>query len=148
MFPITLPPLRERGDDVVLLAAELARVLARRMGRRIEPLAPEMAARLRGYSWPGNVRELQNVVERAVITSKDGHLNLERAMPGAASPAPEAEGAVLTAEDLVRIERDNIRRALERCGGKVAGEAGAARLLGMAPSTLSSRMKALGLARS
>jgi PAS domain S-box-containing protein len=147
VFPIPVPPLRERGDDVVLLADELARQLARRMGRRIEPLSAEMAARLRGYEWPGNVRELQNVVERAVITSRDGRLNLERAMPTATAPPTDVEGAVLTAEELLRIERENIRRALERCGGKVAGDGGAAKLLGIAPSTLASRMKALGLRR-
>lgn len=72
VFPITLPPLRERGDDLVLLASALAGQLARRLNRRIEPLTPEMAARLRAYSWPGNVRELQNVIERAVITAVDG----------------------------------------------------------------------------
>jgi transcriptional regulator with GAF, ATPase, and Fis domain len=109
-----------------------------------------MAARLRAYPWPGNVRELQNVIERAVITARDGVLNLERALPPSWAPdppvaGPGAEGSVLTADDLARIERDNLRRALEQTGWQVAGENGAARMLGMAPSTLASRMKALGL---
>jgi len=93
---------------------------------------------------------LQNVVERAVITARDGRLNLERALPSSgAEPAPAGDpgAAVLRAEDLARIERDNIVRALERTGWQVAGEAGAAQLLGIAPSTLSSRMKALGVTR-
>jgi PAS domain S-box-containing protein len=153
VFPVTLPPLRERGDDVIVLAEELAAQFARRMGRRIEPLTPGLAARLRAYAWPGNVRELQNVVERAVITARDGHLNLERALPASGPDLPPAAAAdagapVLTAEDMARIERENIVRALERTEWRVAGDAGAARLLGVAPSTLSSRMKALGVRRA
>jgi PAS domain S-box-containing protein len=157
VFPITLPPLRERGDDVILIAEEIARRIAGRMGRRLEPLSPAMAARIRAYSWPGNVRELQNVIERAVITAQDGRLNLERALPAPAAPERGAAGGggnggddaaeLLTADDLARIERDNLERALTRTGWKVAGESGAARLLGMAPSTLTSRMKALGIHR-
>jgi PAS domain S-box-containing protein len=153
VFPVTLPPLRERGEDVELLAAEFARQFAARQGRRIEPLGPDLAARLRAYAWPGNVRELQNVMERAVITARDGRLNLDRALPPPAineAPARDAQagGEVLTAQDLARIERDNIVKALERTDWQVAGESGAARLLGMAPSTLASRMKALGVRRA
>jgi len=151
-FPISLPPLRERGDDIIELANEFARQFARRMGRHIEPISPAMAARLKAYAWPGNVRELQNVIERAVITARDGQLNLDRALPAssvAESPLPlDARGdttEVLTVEDLERIERSNLQRALEKSGWQVAGEQGAARLLGMAPSTLTSRMKALGV---
>jgi transcriptional regulator with GAF, ATPase, and Fis domain len=154
VFPITLPALRERGDDVVLLAEEFARQFAGRLGRRVEPLSPAMAARLKAYAWPGNVRELQNVIERAIITARDGRLNLDRALPatsvaepGEREAGPGGAGGLLTADDLARIERDNLRQALERSAWKVAGDAGAARLLGMAPSTLTSRMKALGLRR-
>ena len=154
VFPITLPPLRERGDDVVLLAEEFARQFAGRMGRKVEPLSPAMADRLKAYAWPGNVRELQNVIERAIITARDGRLNLDRALPATSVAEPSERDAgpggpasLLTAEDLARIERENLRQALERSAWKVAGDAGAARLLGMAPSTLTSRMKALGLRR-
>jgi len=128
------------------------------MGRRIEPMAPAAAARLKAYPWPGNVRELQNVIERAVITARDGQLNLERALPmppgvagdATTAPAPGARevAEVLTVDELARLERENIVRALERAAGQVAGESGAARLLGMAPSTLASRIKALGIRRS
>jgi len=156
VFPITLPALRERGNDVVLLAEEFARQFATRMGRRIEPMPPAAAARLRAYPWPGNVRELQNVIERAVITARDGQLNLERALPvpaGAAVTAAPATGSpelaeILTVDELTRLERENIVRALDRAGGQVAGDSGAARLLGMAPSTLASRIKALGIRRA
>ena len=81
VFPIQLPPLRERGDDVVLLATAMAEKLARSLGRRIAPPDAADAAALRSYAWPGNVRELRNVVERAIITSTDGRLHLERALP-------------------------------------------------------------------
>jgi PAS domain S-box-containing protein len=149
VFPITLPPLRERGEDIVELAEAFARQFAARMGRRAEPLSTAMAARLEAYAWPGNVRELQNVIERAVITAEGGVLNLDRALPAAGVAAPQATGGVelLTMDDLARLERDNLKRALDRTDWQVAGESGAARLLGMAPSTLASRMKALGLRR-
>ena len=151
VFPMHVPPLRERGDDIVLLAQAFADQFARRMGRRVEPLSAAMGARLKAYSWPGNVRELQNVIERAVITARDGVLNLDRALPATAvEPSPAqvlADADVLTAEELERLERENLRRALERTRWQVAGESGAARLLGVAPSTLSSRMRALGLRR-
>jgi transcriptional regulator with GAF, ATPase, and Fis domain len=155
VFPLTLPPLRERGDDVVVLAEEFATQAAARMGRRVEPLSAAMAARLRAYSWPGNVRELQNVIERAVITARDGRLNLDRALPAVHEPEPRdvqartaGTGTLLTVDDLEAIERENLRLALDTAGWRVAGEAGAARLLGMAPSTLSARMKALGVRRA
>ena len=152
VFPLTLPPLRERGDDVLLLAEEFARQFAARAGRQLAPLGAEGAARLRAYSWPGNVRELQNVIERAVITARSGQLNLDRALPAASvvdegGSRPAEPSGVLTTRDLARLERENLRRALEATGWQIAGDSGAARLLGMAPSTLASRIKALGIRR-
>jgi PAS domain S-box-containing protein len=151
VFPVTVPALRDRGDDVVLLAEEFVRHFAARAGRQLAPLGAVDAARLRAYPWPGNVRELQNVIERAVITARGATLDLERALP-AASPSGEAAaasepGAVLTSRELARLERENLRRALEATGWQIAGEGGAARLLGVAPSTLASRVKALRLRR-
>jgi PAS domain S-box-containing protein len=100
VFPIRVPPLRERGDDVVLLAAEFARRFAAKMRRALAPLSSECARRLRAYAWPGNVRELENVIERAVITARDGRLDLERAIPDVdplpASPAVASSGAHTT----------------------------------------------------
>jgi formate hydrogenlyase transcriptional activator len=155
VFPITLPPLRSRGGDISLLAEQFTRSFAERLGRRVEPPSPAMVSRLEAYAWPGNVRELKNVIERAVITAQDGKLNLDRALPAASAgdsrpPARDANGRtheLMTADDLERLERSNIRRALEQSGWQVAGDSGAARLLGMAPSTLSSRIKALGVRR-
>lgn len=154
VFPMRIPPLRERGRDISILAQAFARRFAQRMGRAIMPLTPGQERRLAAYAWPGNVRELQNVIERAVITSRDGYLDLERALPEVA-PVAAVVGAgsnagprIHTAQELQALERDNIVRALEACGWRVAGERGAARLLGLNPSTLASRMKALGISRN
>jgi transcriptional regulator with PAS, ATPase and Fis domain len=155
VFPIQLPPLRERGDDVVLLATAMAEKLARSLGRRIAPPDAADAAALRSYAWPGNVRELRNVVERAIITSADGRLHLHRALPEAAvvtapedAPArPRAGDEVMTERRVRELERENMIAALERSGWRVGGTDGAARLLNVSPSTLKSRMKALAIAR-
>nr|MDH4356888.1 sigma 54-interacting transcriptional regulator [Nitrospira sp.] len=150
VFPVRLPPLRDRGDDVVRLASAFAQQFAAKMGRTLGPLATDDARRLQAYSWPGNVRELQNVIERAVITSTDGRLNVERALPEPTVPASLASGTsepptgtIRTAKELEELERTNILRALEATKWKVSGELGAAKLLGLNASTLSSRMKAL-----
>jgi PAS domain S-box-containing protein len=158
VFPIQIPPLRERGDDVVLLASAFATKFAQRLGRKIEPLSDASKRRLKDYAWPGNVRELQNVIERAVITSRDGRLNLDRALPGvrgetARETRPveetihEASNRVLQLRDLQQLERKNILRAVESTAWRIAGKGGAAELLGMNPSTLNSRIKALRIER-
>jgi len=140
--PIPLPPLRRRGQDVVLLAEAFVEHDAKRLGRKVEPLSPASVRALESYAWPGNVRELRNVIERAVIVSTDGRLDLSHLL----RPA-EDEGRILTATEFQALERDNLRRALEACGGRVSGAGGAAAMLGMRPSTLSSRMKTLKLKR-
>jgi PAS domain S-box-containing protein len=158
VFPIEVPPLRDRDDDIILLASAFAAKFAQRMGRRIEPLSAECKSRLRAYTWPGNVRELQNVIERAVITSRDGRLNLDRALPDAGGQTvpsrrtaeettPEASNRILRMRDLQQLERENILRALESTAWRVAGKDGAAALLGMNPSTLNSRIRALRIQR-
>jgi PAS domain S-box-containing protein len=152
VFPVFVPPLRERREDVVQLADAFAQRFAKRMARTIHPITPDQGLRLQAYPWPGNVRELQNVIERAVITSRDGQLNLDRALPDVepvpreAKP-PQTESRIQTMQELEALERANIQRALEACEGRVAGERGAARLLGINPSTLASRIKALGIGR-
>jgi transcriptional regulator with GAF, ATPase, and Fis domain len=149
VFPIRVPPLRDRGDDVALLAEAFAERCARKLRRPFAPLSPACLERLKRYDWPGNVRELQNVIERAAITSRDGQLNLDRALPEGAREAPprEGPGAIRTVQAMEALERENLLRALEASAWKISGEGGAAALLGMNPSTLSSRMKALGLRR-
>jgi transcriptional regulator with GAF, ATPase, and Fis domain len=157
VFPLRLPPLRERGDDVLALAEALAGKLARGLGRPVPALEAADAAALRSYGWPGNVRELRNVLERALLTSPDGRLHLDRALPAsppaAARPVPpsaepRAQNEILSDRSLRRLERDNMVSALERAGWRVAGKGGAAELLGVRPSTLKSRMKALGIGRA
>jgi PAS domain S-box-containing protein len=154
VFPLRLPPLRERGDDVVLLAEDLIKRLSRRMGYAATPLTPADAALLRSLPWPGNVRELRNVIERAMITSAGGPLALGRVLPEAApahvtDPAAEAgrPRTILDERQLREIERANTLAALEQAGWRVGGEGGAASILGISPSTFKSRMKSLGIRR-
>ena len=154
VYPIKLPPLRERPDDIGMLATAFARNFARRMGRRLVPLSDDCVRGLQAYNWPGNVRELQNIIERAVITSRDGHLNLDRALPESVKAMVATlttDNSILqrvrTAKELEELERSNIIAALKAAEWKVAGEKGAAALLGIKPTTLSSRMKALNIER-
>ena len=160
VFPLVLPPLREREDDVVLLAQSSIDKVSRQLGRQVKPLSSTDISRLKNYYWPGNIRELQNVIERAVITAENGQLNFTRALPesvddttlkASAKEPVDAAGTnnshIRTAVQMVDLERENMRKALAATGWRVAGEKGAARLLGMAPSTVNSRLKALGLKR-
>lgn len=153
VFQIELPPLREREGDIERLAVAFLDRYSKRNGITLSPLSDEDIARLKSYSWPGNIRELQNVIERAVITSTEGRLNLERALPDyhsterpATSPDTEKnEDRVLSDKDLKELERKNIVRALEKSGWKVAGKHGAAAILGIPTSTLNSKIKAFGI---
>ena len=152
VFPLEVPPLRERRDDIPLLAAHFVRVTARKMNRRPPRLTKAQADQLAAHDWPGNIRELQNAVERAVILSQAGPLRFElpEAKPPDASRAskvPAPSGVMLTRDELKRHERESIAAALKQTGGKIFGQDGAAELLGMKPTTLASRIKALRLSR-
>jgi PAS domain S-box-containing protein len=155
VFPITVPPLRERREDIALLAEAFAHRFSRKIGRAIAPLTRDCVARLSAYDWPGNVRELQNVIERAVITARCGQLNLDDLLPRLPHQTGPCERidqmtketGLYTACQLRELERSNLIRALEQTGWRVSGPAGAARILGFPPSTVSSRMKALGIRR-
>ncbi|MEQ8848688.1 sigma 54-interacting transcriptional regulator [Botrimarina sp.] len=154
VFPIELPPLRDRREDITVLAEHFLRQAAQRFGVDAPRLTKAAAQQLRRYDWPGNVRELQHVVERGVILSRGGPLRIDlqgRADTPAAPPAPDGspeqtEAQVLTEAQLRDLERANLRRALAAAGGKVSGPGGAAELLGVKPTTLNSRLKALRLA--
>ncbi|GAB4177076.1 MAG: sigma 54-interacting transcriptional regulator [Terrimicrobiaceae bacterium] len=153
VFPLEAPPLRERGKDIRILASAFVDRFSRQMGRRIEPLQEDDLRIIEDYPWPGNVRELQNVIERAIILANGGRVNLQRALPALAGPNPppatQSETArILTAEEFAALERANLERALKQCHGKVAGANGAAQLLGLPPSTVSSRLRALGISKS
>ena len=150
VFPIGIPPLREREGDVDELATMFLAKHARQMGRSIAPLSEPTLAKLRGYSWPGNVRELQNVIERGVIVSTSGVFDIDQALPGATEKAATPHDAVASQRvysmgELLQLERENFERALAQAGGKVSGPDGAAARLGINPSTLNSRLRALGL---
>ena len=153
VFPIQLPPLRERPEDIPLLAEAFARRFAQRLGKPVAPLTADCSARLRAYAWPGNVRELENVMERAVITAVAGRMDFARALPEAVPPAAVESASetgsdrILSATEMEELERRNYGRALEACSWRVSGDNGAARMLGLNASTMSSRMKALGIKR-
>jgi len=151
VFPITIPPLRERDGDIRLLAKAFAERFSQQSGTTILPFSEEDINCLKSYHWPGNVRELQNIMERAIITARDGKLNLPALISGSdtidkVDPAKTPE-KILTGDELKQQERENMIRALETTGWKVAGKNGAARLLNIPPSTFSSRMKALEIER-
>jgi PAS domain S-box-containing protein len=153
VFPIHLPPLRERTEDIADLAGMFVQKCARKTGRRIPVLTNDDINRLTGYDWPGNIRELQNVMERAFITGTDGRINLDRALPetpaGSTAPKTVQNGipghTVRTAREMEEAERQNLILALTSSNWKISGSGGAADLLGIPPTTLSSRMKTLGI---
>ncbi|HYH17070.1 MAG TPA: sigma 54-interacting transcriptional regulator [Azospirillum sp.] len=151
VFPIESPPLRERLEDVPPLAAHFLRDAVRKLNTGELTLTEDNVRKLMSYRWPGNVRELQNVVERAAILARNGRIrfDLPAAEGAAALPAPSAAAAtaqaIETERDRRARERANIVAALDAAGGKVSGPGGAAELLGVPATTLSSRIKALGI---
>jgi transcriptional regulator with GAF, ATPase, and Fis domain len=149
VFPIELPPLRERPEDIPLLAEHFLAQSTRKLGRPRARLMLSQVGQLQRYRWPGNVRELQHVIERAVIIADGARLTIDLPEEGPVRPEqpapPPAAGRVLTDAEVRRLEADNIRAALRQARGKVSGPGGAAELLGMRPTTLASRIKALGL---
>jgi formate hydrogenlyase transcriptional activator len=155
VFPIVLPPLREREGDVALLAFFFADRFAREFGKRVERVAPAAMRRLVAYPWPGNVRELSNVIERSVVLARGPELDVPPEMLAgsteAMQPVPRAAAssapAATNGRTLDQIARDHIESTLEQTGWVIEGEKGAAAALGMSASTLRSRMKKLGLRR-
>ena len=166
VFPVQVPPLRRRADDVIQLAVHFLEQVCREFGRQTPMLTQGQVEALRGYDWPGNVRELKNVIERAVILSRGGALRLDLSLPETtAVPAPAAasgklavEGsaaesveqpasAFLTEEQMKEQQRANLIAALNAANWKISGKGGAADRLGMRPTTLTDRMRALRIKR-
>lgn len=146
VFPIALPPLRERRDDIPRLVRHFTQSFARRMGRRIDAIPSSVMDALVGYHWPGNVRELQNVIERAVILSRGPTLQVSAAdLPVPAEPIAESTGAA--SDTLSDAEREHILRVLKETNWVLGGPKGAATRLGMKRSTLHWTMKKLGISR-
>lgn len=150
VFPLRLPPLRERDQDAALLAERFASGIRRREGFSGTVLEADAVERILALPWPGNVRELRNAVERAAILARGGPIRAEHLVPGArVSPEAPARSAASSAAfpTMEEAERLHIEKALGRSGGKIYGAGGAAALLGLKPSTLQSRMKKLGARR-
>jgi DNA-binding NtrC family response regulator len=142
VFPIRVPSLSERLDDLPLLIEHFLAQLQRKLAKPLKSVTPESLARMQRYSWPGNIRELQNVLERSCVLASEPEVEVtERFRMTAAMPSADL-GPMTTLEE---AERQHIRRALESTKGKVDGPAGAAALLGINPSTLRSRMQKLGI---
>jgi len=142
VFPIVIPPLRKRPQDVPRLARHFAMHYASKMGKNVGTLGADVLDRLTAYAWPGNVRELQNVIERAVILSPKGRFEL-----GDLVAAPAVGSSKPPARNLEEVERDHIVAVLEETGWRVSGERGAAKILGLKRTTLEARMKKLGVLR-
>jgi len=143
VYPVTLPPLRDRKEDIPLLVSQFVNRHSRQLGKSIEKTPVRVIETLQGYSWPGNVRELKHVIERAVIISSGPTLQL------ADSLRDTSDAAAATQKDdlkpMVEMEREYVLRVLDKVGWKIEGKSGAAAILDMNPGTLRSRMKKLGI---
>ncbi len=139
-YPITIPPLRERKEDIPLLVTYYVEKFSREMGKTIESVTKKTIDKLINYSWPGNVRELENVIERAVVLSHDKSLNIVEELN---------QGAIESESESIRTLEENEKSyiifVLEKTNGRIEGKSGAAELLGINPSTLRSRIKKLGI---
>ncbi|MEQ9619758.1 MAG: PAS domain S-box protein [Deltaproteobacteria bacterium] len=139
VFPIKLPPLRERKEDTQILVKAFVKEFSNKMGKKIHKIPKKVMNSLVNYRWPGNVRELRNVIERAVIITKDDKLNIDL-------PSVERQSAI-KAKSLNELEKNHIVEILNTTNWRIRGKAGAAELLGLKPTTLESRMRRLGIER-
>ena len=154
VFPVEVPPLRRRKEDIPLLAMHFIQSAAKRMGRPVPKLSEAALGRLKAYGWPGNVRELQNVIERGIITSTGDTLRID--LVSLTTPVthlisgadPVANDGIMTEDELVELQKKNLTAALNRTGWKIYGPGGTAELLGLRPTTLASRIKKFALKRS
>jgi DNA-binding NtrC family response regulator len=146
VFPVTLPPLRERKEDIPLLVEYFIDRYATRAGKKIKCISDAVLARLQSHPWPGNIRELQNVVERSVIICETENFTVDQTWQPYTSFLSEISGAHLS-EKLIAQEREMIQAALAESGGRVAGPNGAAAKLGIPASTLESKIKSLKISK-
>jgi len=146
VFPLETPTLRSRREDIPVLATHFLKQAATRSNLPPPRLTRSNVRELTSYSWPGNIRELQNVIERAVILSRGGTLHFQLQESAVNSPR-QVVPVPTTQKQWLESQRANIKAALEKSGGKIYGKGGAAELLGLRPTTLSSRIAALGIKR-
>jgi len=151
VFPINVPPLRARGNDICLIANEMIQGFSKKLNRPIVDLSENDKVLLTNYHWPGNVRELQNLIERAIIVSQNGIINWQTIIPSESNEQNETiettSVKILTSNELISLEKENILRALKQTKWKISGQNGAADLLKLPSTTLASRIKALGIER-
>jgi formate hydrogenlyase transcriptional activator len=143
VYPIQVPPLRERTEDIPLLTRYFVDRFAKRQGKVIETIPQGVVETLKAYGWPGNVRELENVIERAVISSDGPQLRLAERLDA----LTRRQGLPSGRKSLMEMERHHIEQTLAEAGGKIEGPGGAAELLALNPSTLRARMRKLGIRR-
>jgi DNA-binding NtrC family response regulator len=148
VFPLALPPLRERREDIPGLTAHFIDRAARKLGKGFDGASPAFLARAAAYGWPGNVRELENVVERAAILARGALLEPDGSFPMSGGPGPEQQPPPQGKESLEAVERDHILRVLDATHWVIEGEQGAARKLGLNPSTLRARLQKLSIQRA
>ncbi len=151
VFPIEVPALRHRGSDICLIARQMIQQFSAKLNKPIIHLYESDKELLSSYQWPGNVRELQNLIERAVIVSQNGTINWETIVPSsqesAKSSPHKSDERILTSSQLIEFEKENILRALKKTHWKISGKNGAAAILDLRPTTLTSKMKALNIIR-
>jgi PAS domain S-box-containing protein len=153
VFPIDVPALRERGEDIVQLAQHFLKQTCMDFGREGLTLTRTQTANLRSYNWPGNVRELKNVIERAVILSTGKVLRLDLSMPGlkididTVADVAATNDEVMSEKEMRELQKRNLEKALEQANWKVSGVGGAAELLGVRPTTLADRIRTYKLKR-
>ena len=152
VFPVEVPPLRERREDILQLAKHFIEQTCADFGRPLMKLTRAQAKALQAYGWPGNIRELKNVIERAVILSDGSSLRFDLAptMPAAKPAVPDTATpsdfpGILTEADMRDFQKENLLKALEQTGWRVSGGRGAAALLGVKPTTLADRIKSYGI---
>jgi PAS domain S-box-containing protein len=149
VFPIQIPALRKRGKDIEILANAFFEKLTKNSAISVLPFSKSDINKLQTYHWPGNVRELQNIVERSILTNRDGNLNLEGILPIATNQETKVENRsnILTFEEMKWIEKENIIKALNLTNWKISGEDGAAALLKIPRTTLTSKINKLSIKR-
>jgi transcriptional regulator with GAF, ATPase, and Fis domain len=146
VFPINLPPLRERPEDIEPLAHFFVDKYSKNTGRKIRQVAPKVMQQLRSYTWPGNVRELEHLIERSVLLTTDGLLQ-DVYIPKQTTTDKQDHAFVLN-RSLEEVERSYIIEILKRCGGKISGVGSAAEILNIPGNTLHSKMKKLGITKA